>query len=173
MNEPEFSHVIDRRGITDQPVRLTANEAERAALAERFAIISIARFEAEVMLEAAGEIVSVTGSLAADIVQPCAISGEDLAMSIAEPFALRFVPQHMIGDAGEDEEIELTAEELDEIAYDGTAFDLGEAVAQSLALAIDPYATVPNADEVRREKGLIPEEASGPLAAQLAALTKR
>ena len=52
----------------------------------------------------------------------------------------------------------------------GTAFDLGEAVAQSFGLAIDPYAAGPEADSVRREAGIVDEDApSGPFAA-LAAL---
>ena len=81
-------------------------------------------------------------------------------MTIDEPLALRFVPA--AEPAGE--EIELEESELDEIPFEGHVFDLGEAVAQSLALAIDPYATGPNADEMRKEKGLNDEGASGPFA---------
>jgi hypothetical protein len=44
-------------------------------------------------------------------------------------------------------------------------------MAQSLALAIDPYATGPEAERVRKEAGLLGEAASGPFAA-LAALKK-
>ena len=40
-----------------------------------------------------------------------------------------------------DEEVELEADDCDEIEFDGTQFDLGEALAQSLALAIDPFLT--------------------------------
>jgi hypothetical protein len=80
---------------------------------------------------------------------------------------LRFVPETVV----EQEEIELEEEDLDEIPYAGTAFDLGEAVAQSLALAIDPYATGPDAERVRKEKGLTDEAAHGPFAA-LSALKK-
>jgi hypothetical protein len=67
--------------------------------------------------------------------------------------------------------VELSEEELDDIPYTGPAFDLGEAVAQSLALAIDPYAAGPEADAVRKETGLTDKQASGPFAA-LAALKK-
>lgn len=170
MSELEFSHMVDLRGITDAPVKLVANEAERAALAQRFGIVAIKRFAAEVSLERDGEQVTANGQLIADVVQPCAVSGDDLAVHIDEPFALRFVPAAELPDFEPDEEIELTAEELDEIPYEGTAFDLGEAAAQSLALAIDPYRTGPNADAVRAEKGLAGAQASGPLAAALAGL---
>jgi len=50
-------------------------------------------------------------------------------------------------------------------------FDLGEAVAQTLALAIDPYATRPESERVRKEGVVSDEAASGPFAA-LAALKK-
>jgi len=167
MSTPEFSRFVDRRQITAKPVELVADAAERKALAERFGLVAIDRFEATVALEAEGETVTGEGALSAEIVQSCAVSGDELPVTITEPVHLRFVPEAPI----EAEEIELEESELDEIPYSGTAFDLGEAVAQSLALAIDPYATGPDADRVRKEKGLLDEGASGPFAA-LAALKK-
>ncbi|HEY7806686.1 MAG TPA: DUF177 domain-containing protein [Croceibacterium sp.] len=167
MSGPEFSRPVDRRHLPPRPVELVAGEAERQALTARFGLVAIGRLEATVSLEADGDAVNAKGSLSADIVQSCAVTGDDLPVTISDPFAVRFVPE----TAAEDEEVELTSEELDEIPYAGTAFDLGEAVAQSLALAIDPYATGPGADEVRKAKGLSDGAASGPFAA-LAALKK-
>lgn len=167
MSAPEFSRLVDRRHLKAAPLRLSATEAERKALARRFGLIAVYRLEAEVSLEADGEAVDATGTLSADIVQSCAVTGDDLPMEIEEQLTLRFVPEALVTD----EEIELAEEELDEIPYAGTAFDLGEAVAQSLALAIDPFATGPDADRVRKEKGLLDEAASGPFAA-LAALKR-
>jgi uncharacterized metal-binding protein YceD (DUF177 family) len=167
MNAPEFSRSIDRRSVTAQPVTLSADEAERRALAERFGIVAIGKLEATLSFEAEGEEVVADGTLVAEIVQSCAVTGDDLPVKISEPLHLRFVPEVPV----EQEEVELEEDELDEIPYVGTTFELGEAVAQSLALAIDPYATGPNADRVRKEKGLSDEAASGPFAA-LAALKK-
>ncbi|HTN14074.1 MAG TPA: DUF177 domain-containing protein [Sphingomonadaceae bacterium] len=164
----EFSRMIDIRSIDTRVRHLEANEAERAALAERFGIVSIGRLEADVDLVRDGTAVDASGRLSADIVQSCAVTGEDLPVAIREQFNLRFVDEVQT-QAAQGEEVELEAEELDEIPFDGTLFDLGEAVAQSLALAIDPYATGPNADAVRKEAGLLDEQASGPFAA-LAAL---
>jgi uncharacterized metal-binding protein YceD (DUF177 family) len=167
MTAPEFSRPVDRRHLSDRPVRLVADGAERKALAERFRLVAVDRLEAEVSLAADGEAVDASGTLSADIVQTCAITGDDLPVTISEPLALRFVPEAAV----EAEEIELTEEELDEIPFEGPSFDLGEAVAQSLALAIDPYATGPEADAVRKATGLDDEQPSGPFAA-LAALKK-
>jgi uncharacterized metal-binding protein YceD (DUF177 family) len=164
---PEFSRPIDLRQITGRPVALEATAEERAALANRFSLVRIDRLEADVTLEPKGETVEATGRLRAAFVQSCAVSGEDLAVAIDEPLALRFVPESEVTE----EEVELEAGELDDIPYAGTAFDLGEAIAQGLALAIDPYAVGPEAERVRREAGLLDETASGPFAA-LAALKK-
>lgn len=169
---PEFSHLIDVRGITADPVLLVADEAQRSALAKRFGIVAVNRFEAAIALYREGAEVAAQGRISADVVQACAISGDDLAVAIDEPIALRFVPEKPI-DAAPDEEIELTAEELDEIEYSGSSFDLGEAAAQSLGLAIDPYLAGPGAEVARQRHGLAGEERSGPLAAALAALKRQ
>ena len=168
---PEFSRPFDIRGITAEPVTLEANEAERAALAKRFGLMSIGKLAATLSLEAEGDEIAATGTLSAAFVQSCAVSGDDLPMTIEDEIKLRFVPMATLEAAEEDEEIELEEDELDEIGYSGTSFDLGEAVAQSLALAIDPYATGPEADDARRRHGMVEEgEADGPLADMLRGL---
>lgn len=169
LNSPEFSRVVDTRSIGNDPVHLEANEAERAALAERFGVVAIGRLTAEVTLEPVKAAILATGQLTADIVQSCAVSAEDVPVAIAEPLSLRFVPER--GPSRPDEEVELDADDLDEIEFNGTQFDLGEAVAQSLALAIDPFLEGPGADEFRRSSGLFGEPAASPFAA-LAQLKK-
>lgn len=163
MNASEFTHKFDVRQVDGRQVRLVANEAERAALAERFAIVRVDRLEADVLLRRKGRDVAVNGTLEADIVQSCAISSEDLPVSIEEDITLRFVPA--ADPANLPEELELEAEDLDEIEYEGSHFDLGEAVAQTLGLAIDPYLTGPDAEKARREAGLTSPEDNSPFAA--------
>ncbi len=107
------------------------------------------------------------------MVQSCAVSGEDLPLSLREVIDLRFVPAERLEVAQPDTEVELAADELDEVGYSGTSIDLGEAVAQTLALAIDPYVEGPNADAFRREQGLLEAGAEGPLAAALKGLLKK
>ena len=170
MSKSELSRLIKLRQIDARPIRIEASAEERAALAERFGIVAVERLAANVTLEREGEEVVVSGHLEADIVQACGVSGEDFPIRIDEPIALHFVPE--VARAVPDEEIELEESELDEIEYTGDAFDLGEAVAQSLGLAIDPYATGPNADTIRREAGLLEEGATGPLAEALRALKR-
>lgn len=163
MSTPEFSRMVQLRHIDARAHRLEANEAERAALAKRFGLVSIARIEADVELEREGDAVDAKGTLEANVVQSCAVSGEDLPVTIREPLAFRFVPETRA--AGAEDEIELDTEELDEIPYSGDSFDVGEAVAQSLALAIDPYAVGPGAEAARKRAGLLDESDIGPFAA--------
>jgi hypothetical protein len=158
----EFVRMVDLREIGDAPVRLKASEAECAALARRFLLMRIHHLRAELSLTPEGQRVDAIGTLRASIIQSCAVSGEDLAVEIAEPLHIRFVPEGAPGRP--DEEIELAADDLDTIDYAGTAFDLGEAVAQSLALAIDPFATGPQADAARRKAGIVGEGATGAFA---------
>jgi uncharacterized metal-binding protein YceD (DUF177 family) len=166
MTTAEFSRPFDARQLDRKEVRLVADAAERAALAARFGIIRIDRLEADLLVERDGAALAASGTLSADIVQSCAVSAEDLAVAVREPLAFRFVPASAAHRP--DEEIELEAEELDEIEYSGTSVDLGEAVAQSLALAIDPFATGPEADAARQ---LLDDGSASPFAA-LAKLKK-
>lgn len=168
MTQVEFPRPIDRRHIGARPIRLEATADEREALARRFGLVAIRRLEADVELARDGDAVNARGRFKADIVQSCAVSGEDLPVTIDEPIALRFVPERPVAE----EEVELEESELDEIPYTGHVFDLGEAVAQSLSLAIDPYATGPNAERARKDAGISDETANGPFAA-LAALKKK
>jgi len=160
---PEFSRMVRARPLPPQAATIDANEAERAALASRFDVVRIESLHAEVALVADGAAVDATGTMTAQLVQLCAVSEEEFSVRIEEPLALRFVPEAR--RINPDEEAELPGDEPDEIEFTGEAFDLGEAVAQTLGLAIDPYAEGPNADAARREAGIVQEgEAEGPLA---------
>lgn len=171
MTAPEFSRAVRARPHPPEQLSIAANGAECAALAARFGVVAVESLTAEVSFAADGDAVLAKGQLTADLVQTCAVSGEDFPARIAEPLDLRFVPAGTLETDGE--EIELASDGPDEIEFAGDSFDLGEAVAQGLGLAIDPYAEGPNADAVRREAGIIDESAPrGPLAEALAKLAK-
>ena len=174
--EPELTRLVKARLLPADAVLIEADERERAALAERFAIVSIEKLSAEIELELCQKGVRAQGSLTAEVTQACAVSGDPFSVRIEEPLVLRFIEEGTSTlTPSEDDEIdfELTAEDCDEIEYDGESFDLGEAVAQTLGLAIDPYAEGPTASAARKQAGIEEEgQQDGPLAAQLAALRK-
>ncbi len=173
MSTSELSRPIKLRAIKAGALVVEASDAERAALAERLGITSIESLRAEVMLDPDGSKVTAAGQLHAEITQACAVSFEDFPVTVDEPLAMVFVPTQSETSAKFDEEIELEADELDQIAYEGDSFDLGEAIAQSLSLAIDPYAEGPGADAARAKAGIVTDDTPrGPLAEALAALKK-
>lgn len=171
----ELTRMVRIRPLPGEAVNVEADPNEREALAQRFGLPSIDSLRAEIALEKDGKSILARGRLTAQIMQSCAISGEDFAVSINEPVLLRFVESQDVSQDEEVEgiEIELSDEDCDEIEYSGEAFDLGEAIAQSLGLAIDPYAEGPNADAVRKKAGIVGDDAPhGPLAEALKALKR-
>lgn len=167
----EFERIFDATRLPGGELMLEASAAECAALAQRFGLVAVNSLTARVSLAADGPVVRVTGLVEALVVQSCAVSGDDLPVRISEAVALRFVPHHAAAPG--EGELELSADELDEIEMDGTRFDLGEALAQTMALGIDPYAEGPGADAFRRKAGLLGEDEAGPLAAALKDLLKK
>jgi uncharacterized metal-binding protein YceD (DUF177 family) len=161
MTNPEFSRLerIDTIGAGERSVTIAADPNERAALAARFGLVSVDRLEATLAVrqEAAG--IAVRGQVAAEVVQACTVTDEPIPVSIDEPVALLFVTD---GDAGEDDEIELDEGSLDTIPYEGGAIDLGEAAAETMALALDPFPRSAGAAAVLREAGVLTEEEARP-----------
>ncbi len=168
---PEFSRPvpIDRIGKgDDRPVRITADAGERAALASRFGLNRLDRLDADYTLAAVAGGWVATGSLSANAVQACVATGDDVPARIDAPFTIRFVPEAALTSATPDEEVELEEDALDMMAVDDGRIDMGEAVAQTLALELDPFPRSPDADTYLRQKGVVSdEEAGGTLAAGL------
>ena len=159
----EFVRIVDVRLLPAGVQDVTANATECRRLAGRFGLTAITRLVATVTFANTGDAITVTGRLRAEVIQACAISAEDFDVVIDEPVNLRFATP---GDSTPaDTEIELTADDCDEIAFDGLSFDLGEALAQTLALAIDPFAEGPEADRARAEHKLAGAAGNGAFAA--------
>lgn len=171
----ELVRLVKPRALPPGTMIIEANAEERAALASRFDITAIRSLKAEASFDRKNDAIIVEGTFEATIEQPCAVTREDFTYDVSEPISLRFVPAGRLGEYEEDAEFELSGEDLDEIEYEGETFDLGEAIAQELGLAIDPFRKGPGADELRREAGIESDEdrkPSGPLADALAALKK-
>ncbi len=91
---PEFSRPISTVKLSKTPATysIAATEAERAALALRFGLVSLDRLEAEVRLRRAGGDIRLEAEFAADLVQACIVSLEPVPDQIAEDFVLIFRP---------------------------------------------------------------------------------
>ncbi|MBO9671242.1 MAG: DUF177 domain-containing protein [Sphingobium sp.] len=161
---PEFSRPLRLNEVGDgsRERMVEADESERKALARRFGLIALDRLDAHLQVIPEAKSWLVTGVLVADLAQPCVATGEPVPAHVEAPFSVRFVRDL---DSQEAEEIELSDEDCDLIELDGEKIDLGETVAQSLALNLDPYPRAPDADARLKELGVLSEDDAGPFAA--------
>lgn len=143
-------------------VDLIADDRECAAIAGRLGLLSVERLEAHAVLEREGETVKASGWIRAALTQSCVASSEPVPARIDEPFDLIFLPEPT---GRPDEEIELGEDEMDVVFHDGAMIDLGAALTDTLALALDPYPRSPNAEAALKAAGVLSEEQAGPFAA--------
>ncbi len=163
---PEFSRCfsLDTIGTVPRLVSISANETECAALAQRFALVSLANLTATATLIIRGDAISAQGRFKAEVVQSCTASGDDVPAQFDEAFSIRFVA--ILADDAASDEIELLADDCDTVDHDGQSVDLGEAIAQTLGLNLDPFPRSPAAAKLLKEAGVLSEDEveTGPFA---------
>lgn len=164
---PEFSEILKLSNVGSAPIKskIAASAAQCSALASRFDLPSIQSLFADYMVKAENDRIVFTGSMTAKLHQLCAISGQKFPVTITEPFNIAFVEKTDVESL--DQEVELDADDCDILEFENAQFDIGEALAQTLYLALDPYPRGPNADIAAKK--LTSEEEAGPFGA-LAAL---
>jgi uncharacterized metal-binding protein YceD (DUF177 family) len=165
VSRPEFSRpiAVDQVGPQEIAREIVANAAERARLAERFGLLSLDRLIADLKLKRADAgLIQVRGRFEAEVVQACVVTLEPVRSRLSEGFTVAFTTASG-GDPGAvviDPEDEDPPEELIE-----GRIDLGEMVAQQLAVALDPYPHAPgiaaetdasDQDDAREEKTVNP-----------------
>lgn len=162
---PEFSHPVrmDTLGNEPRQIELEANAAERDALARRFGLASLDKLSATATLLRNGDEVIASGRLTAKVTQSCVATDVPVPAAVDEEFKIIFRPQP--ARASEEDEIELSEGEMDVVFYDGAAIDMGEAVAETLSLSLEPYPRAPDAEAVLRAAGVKSEEEAGPFGA--------
>lgn len=165
---PEFSRPVRAEHIKrlSGDTHIEASEAERVALIQRFGLLALDRLEASYSLSEEGEGFVARGHVTATLAQPCVATGLPVPEAIDTDFTLRFVTESATVEEGE--EMELDADDVDTIGFDGQTIDMGEAVAETMALAMMPYPRSPDADAFLKQAGVISEEQASPFAALLA-----
>lgn len=148
----EVSRGLASLAVADVPRALTIEigESERAALAKRFDLLAIEALTARVRLfralarDGSGDVVRVVFDLDAEIVQRCVVTLEPLRARIAE----RGVEMELaLAAAPAAREVVVMPDDADPPEpLDGEHIDVGELVAQHLALALDPYPRTPGAE---------------------------
>jgi uncharacterized metal-binding protein YceD (DUF177 family) len=131
---------VDRIGAHEVDVMVEASAAERASLAGRMGIRDVRSLVCRFRVSRSGaDRFAAIGHLSARVIQTCVISLDDFPAEVEEQFRLRFVP------AGEEADAIDPEDPVDEIGYRDGVLDLGEAAAEQLGLALDPYPRRPGA----------------------------
>ncbi|WP_174286274.1 DUF177 domain-containing protein [Sphingomonas bacterium] len=161
---PEFHRPvrIDTIGERDRAVEIEANEGERAALARRFGLVAVDRLSGTFGVRREGDGILASGSVGASVVQACSVTGDPIAVTVIETVALRFADEM----TSEGDEVELSVDALDILPIEDGAVDLGEAAAETMALALDPFPRSPGAAAVLKAAGVVSEDEAthGPFA---------
>jgi uncharacterized metal-binding protein YceD (DUF177 family) len=135
----EFSRLVDVSEIKRTPWRaeLKADEAAREAIAARFGLESVERFEACIAFRRTPiGLIQLEGSIEADVVQQCVVSLEPVRSEIRESFEVYYSETVGENEAGGD--LTMDDELWPDPVVDGK-IDIGEAATEHLGLALDPY----------------------------------
>ncbi len=162
----EFSRPVEihRLGDSELVHKISATAEELTALARRFDILAIDRLEAKVTLRRMRAGLKLAGRLDADVVQACVATTEPVPATVSHDFTVIY------GDITESADVEIGLDDNDPVEpMPEGPLDIGEAVAQELALALDPY---PRAAAAVVDQRWIEPESGAKRANPFAALSK-
>lgn len=139
---PEFHRPVRVADLADgeNAIDIAADATERQALARRFALAGLDKLEARLTLVPADDRrgLDVEGHLVADVTQSCVVTLEPVRATIDAVFRRTYAVEPPPEDDGDLGPSLLDAVDPPDPIVDG-AVDLGEAVAEQLALELDPF----------------------------------
>ncbi len=144
---PEFSRPLSVEGLGEEgrAFRIVAEDGERKALARRFGLVSLESLVAEgaILPEANSDLFKLDARLIADVVQSCVVTLAPVAGRLDVPFERLYggnVESEWTDNDDAGREVFLNPEDdlLPEPLF-GEAVDVGEAVAEQLALELNPF----------------------------------
>lgn len=139
---PEFSRIVDFRDLGDEGLRieLRATDDECARLARRFGLVAMADLSASVRLSrTSDQRVRLEASFQAEVTQTCVVSLEPVANRVAETLDIEFE----LGTGGAPKPDVTYDPSSDREPLTGDSLDLGEVIAEELAVSLDPYPRKP------------------------------
>lgn len=140
----EFSRLIDLDRVAESEVvhEIVATAEERSALAKRFELLAIDRLEARIRLRRTrgrAEL-RLSGEIKAEVTQACVVTLAPVQGTANGEFTVLYGTAPPASDVEIDPEGDALWEPLPE-----GPLDVGELVAQEMALALDPYPRAPGA----------------------------
>lgn len=140
---------VDELPSKGRYIDVIATAEERAAIAERLSIPELKSLEGQICVQPRmGREITVEGSIRADVVLSCVVTGADLAQTLEIDIQRRFSEEADFGDVTDmdSDDFDPNADDRDPI-IDGK-IDVGEVVVEELALQIPPYPRTPGTDFV-------------------------
>ena len=145
--ENEFPRpvAVDRLGPKETVMEIEARPAERQALARRFGLLALDSLTATVHLKpvAGTKVVRVRGTFQARLAQECVVTLAPVPAEVEDSFELTYAPGGADNPGGE-MVLSIDADDPPEPIVAGH-IDIGEAVAEHLALALEPFPRAPGA----------------------------
>lgn len=141
----EFSRPMDASTVSSRETVRTieATPAERLALARRLELEALDSLAATLRLRRVrGEMVRVSGTISADVVQCCVVTLDPVANHVEDSFEELFAPPHLVPEMDEVSIMDFLSDEIPE-PFENGRIDLGELVAQHLSLSLDPFPRAP------------------------------
>jgi uncharacterized metal-binding protein YceD (DUF177 family) len=161
----DFSRVVEVSKLSPEGahhvVAATAEECQQ--LARRLGLVALNRLTAELMVAPRGARGSIrlSGRFEAEVVQSCVVTLEPLTRTVRQSIERTFtaepasLPAQIVFDPD--------SEELPDPLLDNR-IDMGEVIAEELALAIDPYPRKPGAELSWRDPSSEERPAESPFA---------
>ena len=149
MIEPEFSRIIEVERLIEgeSDITIEAKVEEAASLAKRLDIEKINKLVAKIHFknDRSDRYVQLRGTIEAEIVQLCVVTLKPLPVKISAPIIRNYCAS--ANKQAEPVEIDISSDYEDppELIIQGV-IDVGEAVAEQLALEIDPFPRSPGTE---------------------------
>lgn len=139
---------LDALPVTGRTLKVAATTEQCAAIAERLAIISVDKLEAELLARPIKGGIEVAGTLAADVTQECVVSFDPVPEHIEEKLFRLFLqgaPEAREPVPGAEVYVDLDGDDLPD-HFDGPEADFTEWLIETLSLALTPYPRKPGVE---------------------------
>jgi uncharacterized metal-binding protein YceD (DUF177 family) len=145
-SKPAFSYPVRVGHISANPVgvHLSANEAERRALAALWKVNEVRSLVADLQIGRwKKDGVKIKGEVQAQLVQTCVVTLDPVEAEISEPVEAIFVPEgsrlaRQADNDGGEMILDPSGPDIPD-TFSGDTIDVGVVVSEHVALAIDPY----------------------------------
>ena len=131
---------VDEVHAEGRTYKLRATKSQLSDLVDRFKLVALNSFSAEISVqsEAKADTVWIRGNIEADLVQQCVVTLGDVPEQVSDSFELMLVSPELAEKMDEDE-VYLDPKAPDYDAFEGPTIPVGDIVAQTLSVLMDPY----------------------------------